>query len=79
MPIQYHSKKDVNAAIEYAIHKGWRFVSKGNGHTVGFLYCTTKSEGTHKIVDCRIAIFGSPKNPTNHAKKIKKMVDSHSC
>lgn len=77
--INYHSDKDVNKAIVYAVGKGWRFVKKGNGHTVAYLYCTSDSDGKHEEADCHIAIFGSPKNPTNHAKKIRKAVDGHSC
>lgn len=79
LPIKHHSNKDVDNAIKYGIEKGWRFVKKGNGHTVGYLYCTNEADGTHNDIECYISVFGSPKSPTNHAKKIKKAIDGHSC
>lgn len=76
---KYHPNKDVDAAIDYAVSQGWRFVEKGNSHTVAYLYCTHESSGQHDSMKCHISIYGSPKNPGNHAKKIRKAVDGRAC
>jgi len=77
--MSYHSQKDVDSAIACGIKYGWRWVKKGKGHTVGYLCCTTGTCGKHQLVECFIAVFGTPKNPTNHAKKIRKAIDERSC
>ena len=77
--MKIHALKDVDAAIKTALKMGWRWVEKGNGHTVGYLYCTASSSGGHEENTCCIPVFGSPKNSGNHAKKIRKAVENHSC
>ncbi|MCV5215429.1 hypothetical protein OFC53_29780, partial [Escherichia coli] len=47
-------------------------LKEGNGHKVAYLYCTSDLDGKHKEVKCHIAIFGSPRNSTNHAKKSER-------
>ncbi|WP_237363993.1 hypothetical protein [Vibrio marisflavi] len=69
----------MNDAITYAVEQGWRFVKKGNGHTVAMLLCNDETEGEHNANTCMIRVFGSPRNAGNHAKAIKRSVDNCSC
>ncbi|MDC9607160.1 hypothetical protein WDV76_03880 [Xenorhabdus griffiniae] len=69
----------MNDAIAYALSKGWRWEKRGDGHTFGYLYCTADSGGKHEEIKCMVAVFSTPKNPTNHAKKIRKTIDNYNC
>lgn len=75
----YHSNTDINGAILYGVACGWCWVQKGNGHTVGYLYCMASDLGKHRALKCFIPVYGSPKSPTNHAKKIRKAIDCYFC
>lgn len=66
-----HSKKEVCYALAIAVKRGWRWVEKSNNHTVGYLACTLTTVGCHQREMCLIPVFGTPKNPANHAKKIQ--------
>lgn len=80
MPIaNYHKDKAVNAAIELLVAQGWKYEKKGNGHTVACLKCDTSTTVKHANNKCFIAVFGSPKNPTNHANKIMQQARNLTC
>ncbi len=72
-----HSKKDIEAALQYAEEKGWR-IENSKGHPFGQMYCPYKDstepcEGNGKW--CRVGIWSTPSNTGNHARNIKKIVD----
>ena len=66
-----HPKKEIQAAIEYARNRGWRFVKAGpRAHIYGTLYCP------HQERDgCRIGVYSTPRSPSNHADQIRRRVD----
>lgn len=64
-----HQNKDIRKAIEYAQSKGWTYIDGGNSHRKGVLVCR---EGDPV---CVISIYGTPRNPTQAAKLIRKEVD----
>lgn len=65
-----HTDKEIEAAIHYAESLNWRVVSS-NGHAWGRLFCPHESrEG------CRISVWSTPKNASNHARQIRREVDN---
>jgi hypothetical protein len=64
-----HPNKHIRAALEYADEKGWRFI-KSHGHAFGRILCG------HGHGDCQMSIWSTPRNPENHAKAIRRKVDS---
>ena len=67
-----HPNKDVEAAIQHAEDHDWT-VKKG-GHW-GFLYCPFNDAECRCGTRCKAGIWGSPKNPGNHAKQLREVVD----
>lgn len=67
-----HPDKDVEAAIQYAEEHGWAV--KAGGHW-GFLYCPYNDQECRCGTRCKAGIWGSPKNPGNHAKQLREVVD----
>lgn len=66
-----HPNKHIAQAIQYALKKGWTIKEAGNSaHAFGILLCPSQSRS-----GCKISIFSTPRNPENHAKQIKKIVD----
>lgn len=67
-----HKNKHIRAAIEYALSKGWRLELAGpSAHIWGTLYCPHAGrDGCFRHVYC------TPRVPENHARKIRREVDS---
>lgn len=65
-----HSNKHIREAIEYAEANGWRYEEGGKGHTVGKLYCPGR---------CLFFVHGTPRNPENHARRIRRAVEACQC
>ena len=70
-----HPNKDIRAALEYAEQKGWRIV-EGGSHAWGKFYCPYNDSQCRWVEFCVISIWSTPKNPTNHAKQIRRVVDN---
>ena len=67
-----HPNKDIEKALRYSEEKGWRVAKSqgGTAHPWGRIYCPLQSrEG------CRMSVWSTPKNPTNHAKQIRRIVN----
>ncbi|MDR6856430.1 hypothetical protein J2W96_002747 [Variovorax guangxiensis] len=67
-----HPNKDVEAAVQYAEDNKW--IVKAGGHW-GFLYCPYNDIECRCGTRCKAGIWGTPKNPGNHAKQLKAVVD----
>jgi hypothetical protein len=67
-----HSNKDVEAALKHAESSGWTV--KVGGHW-GFLYCPFNDAECRCGTRCKAGIWSSPKNPGNHAKQLREVVD----
>lgn len=67
-----HPKQVIEAAIQYAESKGWRFKKAGkSAHAWGRLLCPeASSEG------CQMSIWSTPRDIEKHAKQIRRKVDS---
>ena len=68
--MRYHTNKEINQAIQYAIEHGWHIVNSGkSSHSHCRLRCNF---GHHEH---QMSIWSTPKNPQNHAKQIIRKVD----
>ncbi len=70
-----HQNKEIAAALEYAVSKGWRIV-EGGSHAWGQMYCPYNDKECRCGEFCRASIWSTPKNPQNHAKQIRRIVDN---
>ena len=68
-----HPDKEVEKAIQHAESKGWR-VETNRAHW-GVMFCPKNNKDCGGGAHCMTSINGSPKNPSNHAKQIKRIVD----
>ncbi|MEQ9910180.1 hypothetical protein ABRP70_20445 [Pectobacterium odoriferum] len=62
--------KHIQAAIEYALARGWRFYPS-SGHAFGRLICGAPDHSTHMMSIC-----STPSVSENHARQIRRNVDS---
>lgn len=66
-----HPNKHIREAIKYAQGKGWRLQKAGpRAHIWGQLFCQHARRG-----GCIVRIFSTPRNPENHARRIREAVD----
>jgi len=68
-----HPDKDVRAAIEMAVSKGWRF-EEGNGHAFGKLFCPWNDQACRCGAFCVLSVYSTPRNPQGHARTIRRKV-----
>jgi hypothetical protein len=69
-----HSKKDIEEALKHAEKKGWR-IDVGGSHCWGQIYCPYNDKDCRCGEFCIASIWSTPKNPSNHAKQIRRVVD----
>ncbi|PXW49547.1 hypothetical protein DET57_101245 [Klebsiella oxytoca] len=66
-----HPDKHIRAAIDYALTRGWIFITGGkSAHCFGRLIC-----GTARHREYMMSIWSTPAVPINHARQIIRMVD----
>lgn len=65
-----HPKPAIEKAVQYAEQLGWR-VELSGGHAWGRLFCPFSSRS-----GCIISVWSTPRNADNHARQIRKVVDS---
>src|ERR1700730_13886265 len=70
-----HPKKEVEDAIRHAEENGWR-VEVGGSHAWGRLYCPYNDTDCRCGEFCISSIWSTPKNPGNHARQVKRVVDN---
>ena len=64
-----HPNKEINAAVQYAVRRGWQLVLS-QGHAWGRLFCPRRQRD-----GCKLSVWSTPRNPTRHAKKIRQAVN----
>ncbi len=67
---KHHPNKDINEVIEYALTLGWRY-SLATGHAHGQLWCPHAQRS-----GCRLSVYSTPRNPVNHARYLRRQIDS---
>ena len=70
-----HPNKEVESALQYAEAKGWR-VEIASGHAWGRMYCPYNSRACRCGEFCISSIWSTPRNPANHAKQLRRVVDN---
>ncbi len=69
-----HPNKEIRAALDYAQQEGWS-IEEGGSHAWGKMYCPYNDPECRCGEHCISSIWSTPKNPTNHAKQIRRVVD----
>jgi hypothetical protein len=65
-----HANKHIREAVKYALENGWRLLKAGpRAHIWGQLLCPYARRG-----GCIVRVFGTPRNPENHARRIREAV-----
>lgn len=65
-----HPNKHIEAAVQYAIDQGWRYMPAGSSaHIWGRLLCQYADRD-----GCRVSVNSTPRVPEHHAAKIRKAV-----
>ena len=71
-----HKNPDIESAIQYAEDNDWEFVESGkSAHAWGKLRCPNNDKACRCGDFCQNSIWGTPKNPTSHARAIRRWVD----
>lgn len=65
-----HPNKHIERAVQYAEALGW-LVTMSNGHAWGRLFCPRSTRA-----GCIISVWSTPRDPDNHARHVRKTVDS---
>ena len=74
MPRKTHPKPEIEAALKYAEENGWR-IEVGGSHAWGKIYCPYNDKNCRCGEFCIASIWSTPKNPGNHGKQIRRVVD----
>jgi hypothetical protein len=69
-----HPKKEVEAALRHAEANGWR-VEVGGSHAWGRIYCPCDNDGCRCGEFCIASVWSTPRNPRNHARQLRRVVD----
>lgn len=70
-----HPNKEIQTALKYAEQKGW-LVKVGGSHAWGKILCPYKDQECRCGEFCITSIWSTPKNPSNHAKQIRRVVNN---
>ncbi len=72
-----HPKKEVEDALRHAEGQGWR-VEVGSSHRLGGCICPYNDEECRCGEFCITSVWGTPKNPGNHAHAhaLRRVVDN---
>lgn len=65
-----HPDSMIEDAIQYAENLGWKAVIS-NGHAWGRIFCPQSSRS-----GCIVSVWSTPRVPYNHARQIRKRVDT---
>lgn len=70
-----HAKKDIEDVLRYVEGQGWK-VRCGGSHAWGKIYCPYNSAECRCGEFCITCIWSTPKNPGNHARALRRVVDN---
>ena len=68
-----HPNKEIEEALKYAEEFNW-YIKASNGHAWGRMFCPNNNINCRCGEFCILSIWSTPKNPHNHARKIRKVV-----
>lgn len=64
-----HPKKDIEKALRVAEEHGWTVMPTASGHRWGEMVCSH-----HGPRACRVSVWSTPKNPDDHANRLRRRV-----
>ncbi|MEN9848434.1 MAG: hypothetical protein RL368_1174 [Pseudomonadota bacterium] len=70
-----HPNKEIAAVLKYAISQGWHII-EGGSHAWGKMICPYNDKACRCGEFCRMSIWSTPKNASNHAKMLRRVVDN---
>lgn len=70
-----HPNKEIQAALKYAEQQGW-IIQVGGSHAWGKILCPYNDQECRCGEFCLTSIWSTPKNPSSHAKQIRRVVDN---
>lgn len=70
-----HPNKEIEDALRYAEQNGWR-VMLGGSHAWGKIYCPYNDKDCRCGEFCITSVWSTPKNPANHAKQLRRVVNN---
>ena len=71
-----HPNKEIREAISYAVKQGWTVKEASpRSHSWGQIYCPNRDANCRCGEFCITSIWTTPKNPSNHARQIKRIVE----
>ncbi|MDJ0651144.1 MAG: hypothetical protein QNJ60_20820 [Xenococcaceae cyanobacterium MO_188.B19] len=70
-----HPNKEIQAALKYPEQKGW-LIKVGGSHAWGKILCPYKDQECRCGEFCITSIWSTPKNPSNHARQIRRVVNN---
>ncbi|AXA55546.1 hypothetical protein ACNT2N_09910 [Pseudomonas thivervalensis] len=70
-----HPKKEIEETLRYAEGHEWR-IGVGGSHAWGRVYCPYKEVECRCGEFCITSIWSMPKNPGNHARALRRVVDN---
>ena len=70
-----HPKKEVEEALRHAESNGWGVIL-GGSNALPSIYCPYNDEECRCGEFCIASVWSTPKNPGNHARQLKRVVDN---
>ena len=70
-----HPNKEIQASLKHAEQNGWS-IKIGGSHAWGKILCPYNDADCRCGEFCITSIWSTPRNPTNHAKLIRRVVDN---
>lgn len=70
-----HPSKEIEEVLRYAEELAWR-IEVGGSHAWGRMYCPYNDRECRCGESCITSIWSTPKNPGNHARQLKRIVDN---
>lgn len=75
MPRRSHPIREVEEALRHAEGNGWRVV-EGGSHAWGRIYCPFNDAECRCGEFCIASVWSTPRNPGNHARALRRVVDN---
>ncbi len=69
-----HQNPEIEDALRHTEAKGWR-IDVGGSHAWGKMKCPVRHDDCRCGEFCLTSIWSKPKNPGNHARALRRVVD----
>jgi len=66
-----HTSKEIEGVLQELEKLGWNLI-EGKGHCWGILRCPANDQDCRCGEFCQMSVWSTPKNPQQHAKKLRQ-------